>query len=75
MPYFLSSNSTVFQVVTLQLLAVLYVLARQYLNLCCNDYSKFYAKWVWAYLINFHDISQLPLFVFGLLLAMETLIV
>lgn len=54
---------------------VLYVLARQYLEppLAAMITASFYGAnaVVGPTLANFHDISQLPLFVFGLLLAME----
>ncbi|MBW4631567.1 MAG: DUF2079 domain-containing protein [Iphinoe sp. HA4291-MV1] len=54
---------------------VLYVLARQYLEspLAVMITASFYAAnaVLGPTLSNFHDISQIPLFVFGLLLAME----
>ncbi len=54
---------------------VLYVLARQYLQppLAAMITASFYAAnaIIGPTLSNFHDVSQLPLFVFGLLLAME----
>ncbi|MBW4594823.1 MAG: DUF2079 domain-containing protein [Brasilonema angustatum HA4187-MV1] len=54
---------------------VLYVLARQYLQppLAVMITASFYAAnaVIGPTLSNFHDISQIPLFVFGLLLAME----
>ncbi len=54
---------------------VLYVLARQYLQppLAAMITVSFYAAnaVLGPTLSNFHDISQIPLFVFGLLLAME----
>ena len=54
---------------------VLYVLARQYLvlPLAAMITASFYAAnaVIGPTLSNFHDISQIPLFVFGLLLAME----
>jgi uncharacterized membrane protein len=54
---------------------VLYVLARQYLepSLAVLITASFYAAnaVIGPTLSNFHDISQIPLFVFGLLLAME----
>ncbi|NMG10534.1 DUF2079 domain-containing protein [Brasilonema sp. UFV-L1] len=54
---------------------VLYVLARQYLEprLAVMITASFYAAnaVIGPTLSNFHDISQIPLFVFGLLLAME----
>ncbi len=54
---------------------VLYVLARQYLqpSLAAMITASFYAAnaIIGPTLSNFHDVSQLPLFIFGLLLAME----
>lgn len=54
---------------------VLYILARQYLEppLAAMITASFYGAnaVVGPTLANFHDISQLPLFIFGLLLAME----
>lgn len=54
---------------------VLYVLARQYLEppLAAMITASFYAAnaIIGPTLSNFHDVSQIPLFVFGLLLAME----
>lgn len=54
---------------------VLYMLARQYLEppLAAMITVSFYAAnaVIGPTLSNFHDISQIPLFVFGLLLAME----
>src|SRR4028118_181732 len=54
---------------------ILYVLARQYLQppLAAMITASFYAAnaIIGPTLSNFHDVSQLPLFVFGLLLAME----
>ena len=54
---------------------VLYVLARQYLEppLAAMITVSFYAAnaVIGPTLSNYHDISQIPLFVFGLLLAME----
>ncbi|WP_017319026.1 DUF2079 domain-containing protein [Mastigocladopsis repens] len=54
---------------------VLYALARQYLEppLAIMITASFYAAnaVIGPTLSNFHDISQIPLFVFGLLLAME----
>ena len=54
---------------------VLYILARQYLEppLSALIAVSFYAAnaVIGPTLANFHDVSQIPLFVFGLLLAME----
>lgn len=54
---------------------VLYVLARQYLEppLAAMITASFYAAnaVIGPTLSNFHDISQIPLFIFGLLLAMS----
>lgn len=54
---------------------VLYMLARQYLEppLAAMITASFYAAnaIIGPTLSNFHDVSQIPLFVFGLLLAME----
>ena len=54
---------------------VLYLLAREYLQppLAAMITTSFYAAnaIIGPTLSNFHDVSQLPLFVFGLLLAME----
>lgn len=54
---------------------VLYILARQYLqpSLAVMITASFYAAnaVIGPTLSNFHDISQIPLFVFSLLLAME----
>ncbi|GAB1545077.1 hypothetical protein NUACC21_77530 [Scytonema sp. NUACC21] len=54
---------------------VLYVLARQYLEppIAVMISASYYAAnaVIGPTLSNFHDISQIPLFVFGLLLAME----
>ncbi|MFH7029285.1 MAG: DUF2079 domain-containing protein [Heteroscytonema crispum UTEX LB 1556] len=54
---------------------VLYVLARHYLEppLAVMIVASFYAAnaVIGPTLSNFHDISQIPLFIFGLLLAME----